>query len=224
MSTEESKKVSPDGTLDNPAEMSQPTDDQHEEPPINDTDVLEEEQERRKLMLEVIARSLDNFTQQRRKDLNLHKDDLKANEFDHSNLEDTDTEQHLTSASQLQADKQTCNDMASEQKAKKRMDVYIPTENSLITEILMETQPLEKIEKNLFAQYLKAKEPLPAGQPRRPLPKFLTKMLAKEKTEREDGFQEANKDCTRSTAWSSTTKWPSTFKDSCAASSARFTT
>ena len=34
---------------------------------------------------------------------------------------------------------------------KKRIDVFIPSENSLISEILMETQPLEKIEKNLFA-------------------------------------------------------------------------
>ena len=44
-----------------------------------------------------------------------------------------------------------------------RQDVYIPTDNSLITEILMETQPLEKIEKNLFGQYLKSLEPLPPG-------------------------------------------------------------
>ena len=33
-------------------------------------------------MLEVIARSLDNFTKQRRRDLHLHRDDLRANEFD----------------------------------------------------------------------------------------------------------------------------------------------
>lgn len=33
---------------------------------------------------------------------------------------------------------------------KKRVDVYAPSNNSLIQEILQETQPTEKIEKNLF--------------------------------------------------------------------------
>ena len=39
-------------------------------------------------MLEVIARSLDTFTRQRRKDILNHKDDLNANEFDTVPLED----------------------------------------------------------------------------------------------------------------------------------------
>ena len=73
-----------------------------------------------------------------------------------------------------------------------RQDVYIPTDNSLITEILMETQPLEKIEKNLFGQYLKSQEPLLAGQPKRPLPKFLSKMEILEQQEKE-GKIKANK-------------------------------
>ena len=59
-----------------------------------------------------------------------------------------------------------------------RVDVFIPTDNSLITEILMETQPLEKIEKNLFGQYLKAQEPVNPNQMKRQLPKFLSKVMA----------------------------------------------
>ena len=59
-----------------------------------------------------------------------------------------------------------------------RVDVFIPTDNSLITEILMETQPLEKIEKNLFGQYLKAQEPANPNQMKRQLPKFLSKVMA----------------------------------------------
>lgn len=73
------------------------------------------------------------------------------------------------------------------------MDVYIPTENSLVTEILMETQPLEKIEKNLFGQYLKALEPVPAGQQKRALPKFLTKVMALEVEEKEKGLNASKK-------------------------------
>ena len=55
----------------------------------------------------------------------------------------------------------------------------------------METQPLEKIEKNLFGQYLKALEPVPPGQQKRALPKFLTKVMALEVEEREKGLNEA---------------------------------
>ena len=96
-------------------------------PVIKDREVYEEEQERRRLMLEVIARSLDTFTKQRRKDILLHKEDLKGNEFETVPFEDSEATD-------------SANEKPSQPiEPKERVDVYIPTENSLITEILMET-------------------------------------------------------------------------------------
>ena len=53
-----------------------------EEPELDEQEVQDEEIERRQLLLEVIARSLDTFSKQRRKDIILHKDELLENEFD----------------------------------------------------------------------------------------------------------------------------------------------
>ena len=88
------------------------------------------------MLLEVIAKTLDSYSKQRRKEINLHKDDLRANEFETVAYEDSQNEAGSATGSQ--------------KPKPKRQDVFIPTDNSLITEILMETQPLEKIEKNLF--------------------------------------------------------------------------
>ncbi len=37
----------------------------------------------------------------------------------------------------------------------KPIDVFVPSTNSLIQEILQEIQPQERLEKNLFQQYIK---------------------------------------------------------------------
>ena len=161
--------------------VQSPGNEEDEGPVINEKQVLEEESERRRLMLEVIARSCDNYSKQKRKDIQLHKDDLRANEF-----ETVPMEEQMNDSEATDSDKEK---PSQPPEPRARVDVYIPTENSLVSEILMETQPLEKIEKNLFAQYLKALEPLPPGQQKRPLPKFLTKMLSLEQQEKDANYQ-----------------------------------
>ena len=63
----------------------------------------------------------------------------------------------------------------------KQIDVFPNQANSFLIEILQTTQPVEKIEKNLFQQYLKSTEHVPAGMTRRPTPAFLSKMIEKER-------------------------------------------
>ena len=53
-------------------------------------------------MLEVIARSLDTFTKQRRKDLANHREDLKGNEFENVPFcEDGDTQLTTTGGARM---------------------------------------------------------------------------------------------------------------------------
>jgi hypothetical protein len=62
----------------------------------------------------------------------------------------------------------------------KPIDVFVPSTNSLIQEILQEIQPQERLEKNLFQQYIKNLEPPFPGMAKKPLPPFLSKLLVNE--------------------------------------------
>ena len=118
----------------------------------------------------------------RRRDIEQNEDDLHGNEFDTIPFEDWIPDPDAT---QTDSQKER-GEVPKKPPSKKKMDVFAPSNNSLIQEILQETQPTEKIEKNLFGQYMRSLEPAAPGLVRKPLPPFLSKLLAKEEQDRID--------------------------------------
>lgn len=61
------------------------------------------------------------------------------------------------------------------------MTVLAPKEKSFVEEIIESQTPQDKLQVNLFGQFLKATEEQPPGGIRAPAPAFITKMLEEEK-------------------------------------------
>lgn len=123
---------------------------------IEQADAEFEESQRRSVLLRVMARAMTNAVKSKKQQKDLQRN-LDALEEDTRTIpigEDVDNDADVK---------------------KEPLQIYPPKQNSFIYDVL---QPqADKIELNLYGQYLKATEEIPVGTIRKPAPSFITKLI-----------------------------------------------